>query len=275
MSTVDRFAGVPATPIAPHPGAPLLSRAGSFWQLRLDRPGEHNRLDPADIDALNVLWASIARAPADAPSAIVFTGTGERSFSSGYTLQAIATELDDRFERMLDSLERLPCVTIAAFNGSVYGGATDLALCCDLRLGIEGMRMFMPAARFGLHYYPGGLRRYVSRLGLPAAAKLMLTAMTIEADEMLRIGFLHELVAREALAARVEVHLDAIAQTEPVVVARMKRHMIALAERGAAEGADALLASMADAYHESLRSPELHRRLGTILGDPSGSGTGS
>ena len=73
---------------------------------------------------------------------------------------------------MLDRLERFPLPTVCAMNGSVYGGATDLALCCDLRIGVRGSRMLMPASRFGLHYYPGGLRRYVGTLGLAAAKKL-------------------------------------------------------------------------------------------------------
>jgi enoyl-CoA hydratase/carnithine racemase len=259
-----RFDDVPATPIAGHAGAPLLQRADGFLRITLNRPAEHNRLDPADVDALTALLGELQAAP---PRALVITGTGERTFSSGYTLQAIIDELDSRFERMLDALEALPCTTIAALNGSVYGGSTDLALCCDLRIGVPGIRMFMPAARFGLHYYPGGLRRYVARLGLSAASKLMLTAMTVETDEMLRIGFLGEVVAREALDDRVEACLEAIAATEPRVVAQMKQHLLALARRRADEPeAVELEASMAAACAASLRSPELHARLQRRLG---------
>ena len=81
-------------------------------------------------------------------------------------------------------------------DGGVYGGATDLALCCDWRIGVSGTRMFMPAARFGLHYYPGGLRRYVRALGAAQAKRIFLTGQTLRAQEMLRIGFLTELVPR-------------------------------------------------------------------------------
>lgn len=259
-----RFHSSRPTPIADHAGAPLLQRAGGFARITLNRPEEHNRLDPADVDALAALLRTMHEEP---PRALVITGSGERSFCSGYTLQAIVDELDHRFEHMLDALETLPCVTIAALNGGLYGGATDLALCCDLRIGVPGMRMFMPAARFGLHYYPGGLRRYVVRLGLPAASKLMLTAMTVETEEMLRMGFLGEVVPREALAQRVDACLDGIEATEPKVVAQMKRHMIALAQRQADEPeAVALQASMAQASADSLRSSELRARLQRLLG---------
>jgi len=98
----DRFAGAACEPLAPHAGAPLVQRAGDLLRLTLNRPAEHNRLDPADVDALLALFERLA---ADGTTrAMVITGTGGRTFSSGYTLQAIAEELDARFERMLDAL---------------------------------------------------------------------------------------------------------------------------------------------------------------------------
>ncbi|MEK9720678.1 MAG: enoyl-CoA hydratase/isomerase family protein, partial [Quisquiliibacterium sp.] len=197
---------------------------------------------------------------------LLITGAGDRTFSSGYTLQAIVDELDSRFERMLDTLEELPFTTLAVLNGSVYGGATDLALCCDIRIGTPGLKMFMPAARFGLHYYPGGLRRYVSRLGLAASSKLMLTAMTIDAEEMLRIGFLTDLIAGQELGTCVGRYLDQVLSNEPVVVAQMKRHLHLLAQRQADDPQlQELYASMQQACEASLRSPELRRRLSARL----------
>ncbi len=258
MSSLNsRFEGLPQSAIAQHPGAPLLCRAGAVLRIQLNRPAEHNRLDPADVDALQQLFDQVA---VDATvRAIVVTGAGERSFSSGYTLQAITSELDQRFERMLDALESLPQITLVAFNGSVYGGATDLALCCDLRLGIPGMRMFMPAARFAMHYYPGGLRRYVNKLGLSAASKLFLTGMTIESEEMLRIGFLTETVAPAHLASRIEEYLVAIDLTDPTVVSQMKKHLREIAERTVD------YTRLEAVYQQSLGSSELKTRLGALL----------
>lgn len=266
-----RFKDIPPTPIAGHAGAPLLQHAGDVACITLNRPAEHNRLDPADIDALLPLLDRLGDEATTGASgtrlrALVFTGAGERTFSSGYTLQAIISTLDSRFERMLDTIENLPLLTVAACNGGVYGGATDLALCCDIRIGVPGMKMFMPPAKFGLHYYPGGLRRYVTRLGLGAAKKIMLTTMTLETDEMLRNGFLTEVVERAALAERVDAYLEHIVATEPDVVAQMKRHLHALAERDAqTPEAVALQASMTRAYEASLQSDALKERVATLL----------
>jgi len=235
---------------------PQLAIAGPRATITLARPAEHNRIDPSD---LAVLTQYFERLVADkSVRALVITGSGAKTFSSGYTLSAIREQLDDRFEKMLDTLETLPLPVICALNGSVFGGATDMALACDFRIGIKNARMLMPAAKFGLHYYPGGIRRYVTRLGLSAAKKLFLTAQPIEADEMLRIGFLTELVEPGDLDAAVTRYVDAIAACEPVTVASMKRHL-----NQAADGQTDLAALRAD-YARSLASDELAKRLDSL-----------
>jgi enoyl-CoA hydratase/carnithine racemase len=242
--------------VAATDGPPSLEIAHGAATIRLCRPTAHNRIDPDDI-AILVAHLGETAARGDV-RVVVFTGTGEATFSSGYTIEAILDRLNRSFEELLDAIEQFPLPTICALNGSVYGGATDLALCCDFRIGVRGSRMFMPAARFGLHYYPGGLRRYVTALGLTQAKRLFLTAQTLDAEEMLRIGFLTELVDRGALDGRVAEYVDALRQCEPKVVESMKRQLNEI-------GAGNLAATQSRAaYEASLDSPELERRLSTL-----------
>jgi enoyl-CoA hydratase/carnithine racemase len=235
---------------------PILDIDGARATITLNRPAEHNRIDPADLAVLLDYLAQVQNDPGI--RVLVVTGTGERSFSSGYTIQALRDQLDDRFERLLDTLENLPLPVICALNGSVYGGATDLALCCDFRLGVRGSRFIMPAAKIGLHYYPGGIRRYVTRLGLSAAKKLFLTALPIDADEMLRVGFLTELVAPDMLDAEVTRYVDALVACAPEVVRSMKGFLNQTAE-GKVD-----VAALRAAYDKSLTSQELADRIAAL-----------
>ena len=236
-------------------GPPLFALNAAVATITLRRPEQHNRIDPDDLP---VLMAHLDRIEADpAIRVIIWRGRGERSFSSGYTVEAILSRLEERaFERFLNRLERVDRLCIAVIQGGIYGGATDLALCCDQRIGVADGRMFMPAARFGLHYYPDGLRRYVTRLGMSAARKLILSAATIEADEMLRIGFLTDCVAPAELEATVSRRVAEALQCEPAAVAAMKA---SLAELGQVDAA--VLASLESRYLASLRSPALRDRL--------------
>jgi len=236
--------------------APDLEIGNAVATIRFQRPRAHNRIDPDDIP---VIRSYLQRLSATAEiRALVFTGSGAVTFSSGFTIDAILDRLDRSFEDLLDAIESFPLPTLCALNGSVYGGATDLALCCDFRIGVHGSRMFMPAARFGLHYYPGGLRRYVAALGATQAKRLFLTAQTVHAEEMLRIGFLTELVDREALQGKVDEYVNSIKQCEPSVIKSMKRQINAL-ERG-----DLAAGRARDDYEASLASDELKRRLATV-----------
>lgn len=241
---------------APDSG-PVITRDHDVVRVRLNRPSQHNRIDPSDIPILSQCFQD-ARNDRTLRG-MVITGTGSQSFCSGYTLQAIATQLNSSFSDMLDTLESLPFVTIAAMAGGVYGGGTDLALCCDIRIGTPTARMFMPAAKFGLHYYPSGMRRYVERLGLPTAQKLFLTGCRLEAPEMLRCGFLTDQVEFDALGSAVERYLHEIRATEPNCVAMMKRNLHAIAS-----GTVDWNAVQRD-YESSLRCEALHQRLDHLL----------
>ncbi len=196
--------------------------------LRLHRPREHNRLEPGDLVVLSEIFDRIDNDPA--VRALIITGTG-KSFSSGYHIGALAERKDhpkqesdpDAFAKMVDKLEMLRVPTIAALNGGVYGGSTDVALACDFRIGVPDSRMFMPAARLGIVYYPSGLRRYVNRLGLGAAKRMFLTAEPIGADELLRIGYLDEIVPSDHLMTRAEQLAATITANAPLAVAGTKR----------------------------------------------------
>lgn len=183
--------------------APVLDIAGPVATLTLNRPAVHNRLERDDLVALR---RAIDRVDADVSiRVLVLTGAGP-TFCSGYDLNAFGAGPRDpltNFEGLTDAMERCRAVTIAHLNGPAYGGGTDLALACDFRLAVDTARMFMPAVRFGLQFYPNGLRRWVTRLGLQAAKRLFLTGDTVDAAEMLRIGFLDETHPASELDAAV------------------------------------------------------------------------
>jgi len=208
---------------------PIVTIAEGRATVRLNRPREHNRLEPGDLAILRETFTRIDRD--QNVRVLVLTGTG-KSFSSGYHIGALLErnagkpelgQADDAFETVVNRLEALRVPTIAALQGSVYGGATDLALACDFRIGVEGMRMLMPAARLGIVYYPSGIERYVNRLGVTAAKRLFMLAEPIEAEEMRRIGYLDEIVPAGELEARVDALAAMLAANAPLALAGLKR----------------------------------------------------
>ncbi|EHP44622.1 enoyl-CoA hydratase/isomerase [Cupriavidus basilensis OR16] len=217
-------------------GKPRLSIDESVATITFERPEMANRLSPCD---LQVLREHINSVNAMAHVLVLrFTGTG-KYFCSGYDIGSLGsteTAGAPEFGDLIDLIEAARPITIAAVNGGVYGGATDLCLACDFRVGVPHCDMFMPAARLGLHFYRGGLERYVSRLGVDTAKRLFLTAARLDADEMLKVGFLTEIVAADALAPRVEALSATLAGMAPIALLGMKQALNQIA-RGALDTA--------------------------------------
>ncbi len=208
----------------------LLKIEGPRATITLNDPAKHNRLDPA---GLGLLRAALEKADAD-PNVrvLVLTGTGEKTFCSGYDLGSIPSGKDarpssevhkDSFETVMDRLESMRMPTLCALNGGVYGGATDMALACDFRLGVKGMRFFMPAARFGLHYYPSGVRRYTQKVSPSFAKRAFILSEDFSDEELLRVGYLDWLVDRAHFHKKVDEIAAKLAGLAPLSMRNMKR----------------------------------------------------
>jgi enoyl-CoA hydratase/carnithine racemase len=207
--------------------APELSIDGRVATITLRRPEVANRLELADLDLLREQIAQVdAR-----PDVLVLRLAGEgRHFCSGFNLGNVAAGEAGaggaRFEALADAIEQARPVTIAVLHGGAYGGATDLALACDFRIGAPSAEMFVPAARLGLLFYRGGLQRYVSRLGLQVAKRVLLAGETLDAQAMLDCGYLDRLAASaEALHAAVDELAATLAAMAPLALLGMKKHL--------------------------------------------------
>lgn len=220
----DSSSTVPSPSSAAPSRPPSLCVDGAVATITFRRPSSHNRIEPDDLGVLRGYLDQL-NDRADV-RVIVFAGEG-RTFSSGFDLtrlgETATTEAESMFEILTDEIENARAVTLARLDGPVFGGSTDLALACDFRIGAEGIRMFMPAARLGLHYYGHGLRRWVSRLGIGAAKKLFLTARQIDASEMLAIGYLDALVPRDQFDAELQRWIDDLLAVAPVPLVSIKR----------------------------------------------------
>ncbi len=240
------------------PGTPTLSVADGRATIRLQRPDKRNRIEPVDLAALADHLDAVEGDPA--VRVLVIEAEGP-SWCSGYHLGALATgeRAEVGFGDVCDRLEDLRVPTVAALSGSVHGGGTDLAVACDFRIGCDHIVLGMPAARIGLQYYASGLRRFVERIGPDATKRLFLTAETIPAVELLRIGYVHELVPSDRFAARVDELCGAIAGLAPLAVAGTKR-AVNLLSRGGADMAD-----LQARHLETIRSSDHREALRALV----------
>lgn len=198
--------------------------------ITLSRPSMANKLAAEDLPALIQHLHTIEKTP---DIRVLILQSQGKHFCSGYDIADIknSQHSGSSFGEMVDAFEQCQAVTIAALQGGVYGGATDLALACDFRVGSQLTNMFMPAARLGLHFYAQGLERYVTRLGLDTAKRLFLTCEHLNAQDMKACGFLTHLCAPEALQDTVEQLSNTLRSMAPLAVRGMKKHLNLIARQ--------------------------------------------
>jgi enoyl-CoA hydratase/carnithine racemase len=175
---------------------------------------------------------------------------------------------DNPLTRLCDALEAFPTPTIAALNGGAYGGGVELALACDFRVGVSGMRAFVPPARLGIHYEPAGIARAIDRLGSQMARRMFLLAESFDAEALRAAGFLDYLVSPEELEPKASELAASIAALAPLAVRGMKRTIVELT-RGSLDAAAArarIAAAFASADHAEGLAAQRDRRPPVFTG---------
>ena len=167
-----------------------LDKADGIWTATIDRPDKANSLTEPMLTEL----AGIAEA-AQAARALILTGRG-KVFSAGADLDAARAGLATSpvWERLSGAIAALPCLTIAALNGTVAGGAMGMVLACDLRIAVPGARAFYPVMKLGFLPQPSDPARLCTLIG-PARAKLILMAgHKVTTDQALGWGLFDQVV---------------------------------------------------------------------------------
>jgi enoyl-CoA hydratase/carnithine racemase len=175
------------------------ARDDGLWTVTLNRPEKANSLTAPMLERLVDILLEASVDPH--LRALVLTGAGEKVFSAGADLDAARGGLatSPLWEQVSGAIAALPCLTIAALNGTLAGGAFGMALACDIRLSVPGARFFYPVAKLGFLPQPSDPGRLVALIG-PARTKLLLLGgQKYTAEEALAFGLIDRISLPEHL----------------------------------------------------------------------------
>jgi len=199
----------------------LKKHKNAVWEIRINRPEKANSLSS---EMLEELLAIIEKA--NSARGIILTGQG-KTFSSGADLSEVKSGLATSpiWEKLSLSLKELNCVTIAALNGTVAGGAFGMILACDIRICVPSSKFFYPVMKMGYLPQPSDPKRLMDLIG-PGRAKLMLVAgEKLDSEKAYKFGLVDEIVMVEDLISRAHTLLDASLSALPNHVSGIKRLM--------------------------------------------------
>ena len=148
--------------------------------------------------------------------AVVLTGAGERAFCAGSDIKEVASFVGPEgrvLERKMigenaiySKLAGFKKPTIAALNGSALGGGLELAVCCDLLVAAENVKLSLPEVKIGVFPGAGGTVRVARRIGEGRAKEMMFLGEPIDAATALSWGLINRVApAGKALEASIEL----------------------------------------------------------------------
>ena len=166
-----------------------------IWTVTLNRPDKANSLTPEMLEDL-------AQIALDAQSArgFILTGVG-KLFSAGADLDAAKAGLATSgvWEKLSSRIAALECMTIAALNGTLAGGAMGMALACDLRIAVTSAKFFYPVMKLGFLPQPSDPRRMAGLIGPARTKMILMSGQKITADVAYDYGLIDRIVEPDDL----------------------------------------------------------------------------
>jgi enoyl-CoA hydratase/carnithine racemase len=173
-------------------------RESGIATLKLNRP---------PVNALNFqLQAEIARASEElgndiGVAAIVLYG-GEKAFAAGADIKEMEKLSHDEMlarsaglKSAFDAVAQIPKPVIAAVTGYALGGGLELAMCADVRIASESVKVGQPEILLGIIPGAGGTQRLTRLVGPSIAKELVFTGKVISATEAYQLGIINKVVA--------------------------------------------------------------------------------
>ena len=209
----------------------LVKRKNRICTLTLNRPEKKNSLS---LEAVELLGSTLKELAKDnGLRAVVLRGAGAEAFCSGFDIGSLPTrsgvDSEQRFksldpvEDLFQELVNFAVPVIAMLNGFAFGLGCELAMCCDIRIGAEDIRMGMPPAKLGLVYPWTGLRRFIQRIGLQSTKEIFFTGSTYEGRRIKELELVDYLIPRSELESFTYRLAKEIAGNAPLALKGIKR----------------------------------------------------
>jgi methylmalonyl-CoA decarboxylase len=223
----------PSAPIAAPPALVLTEIADSIGTITLNHSARRNALGQEITDQTLAALATFRKAAVRV--VILRAASDVKVFSAGHDIGELPQGEDplpycDPLECLLRAIKTFPAPVIAMVHGSVWGGATDLVLSCDMIVGDETSAFAITPANLGLAYNTVGLLQCLRRLPLNLVKEMFFTAASMKAEEAAKWGILNHLVPVGQLEQFTYSLARRMTEKAPLAVAAIKEQLRVLVD---------------------------------------------
>ncbi len=218
---------------------------GTHWQGKLDTDNilwlALNRADAGTnvltLEVLEELETLLPKIHAAPPKGVVIYSSKANGFLAGADVKSFLSfegeaqvlKLVHRGQALMDTVEALPCPTVAMIHGFCLGGGMELALACDYRIARDDdkTRLGLPEIKLGIHPGFGGTVRSIRSMGPLRGMDLMLTGRGLRARVAKKLGLVDTISPeRHERRAAARFILKQPAKTRPRGIHKLANHAL-------------------------------------------------
>ncbi len=175
-------------------------RSGAVLVVRMDNPPV-NALGFALREAL---MGALREAEGNAEVRAVLLAGTPKFFSAGADITEFGKPMrSPNLREVIEFLDSMSKTTVAAIQGTAFGGGCELALGCHYRLAWPSARLGLPEVKLGLLPGAGGTQRLPRLVGPEAALRVIVTGEPVRAEQALAMGFVDAMMEGDGLAPAI------------------------------------------------------------------------
>ncbi len=199
--------------------------------LTLNRPADLNVINSSMLYQLQEFLSE--QIVEEKLQGLIITGAGEKAFCAGADLKEIsgldrqtALQLSELGHTVMNQIENLPIITVAAVNGFALGGGFELALACDFILAARTALFGSPETHLGLIPGWGGTQRLRRIVPLYQAKELIYSGRKITAEEAHRLGIAFSLYEKEKILENSQQFIEQMVAAKPLFALQQAKRAI-------------------------------------------------
>ena len=160
---------------------------------------------------------------------------GVKVFSAGHEISELPTNgrdpltYNDPLRHLVRTVQLHPCPVIAMIEGTVWGGACELVMSCDLIVAADDSTLAITPAKLGVPYNLSGILNMMKVADMPVIKEMLFTARPISARRLMESGVFNHVVPREHLEGFTHELAMQIVETSPLVLRILKEELRVLA----------------------------------------------
>ena len=197
--------------------------------ITLDNPRKRNALSKELIDGLCAALDEMRQEKVRV--VIVRAPAGSKVFSAGHDVHELPTNgrdpltYNDPLRLVIRTIEQFPAPVIAMIEGSVWGGACELVMSCDLIVAAEDSTFAITPAKLGMPYNLSGVQNFLNTGGIPLCKEMLFTAQPLPVQRLVDRGIVSRAVPAAELESVTMGIAASISKNSPLVMGLLKEEM--------------------------------------------------